>query len=142
MYGLFSHRRNRKLLRKLTFPGTYPMCMSVVDGDNCLYVGDKSGGVHLVDATGGRLKTVRSVPDLHAGKVVGIEASHAGVVTCSTDKTVKLIHPDLDMTTHHTFDVRDHGEATSVSHSSISGLLAMGHSQEVIQVYSAKDIKD
>jgi len=29
-----------------------------------------------------------------------------------------------------------------MAHSSISGLLAMGHSQEVIQVYSAKDIKD
>jgi len=133
-------RRNRKLLRKLKFPGTFPMCMAVVDGDNCLYVGDKSGGLHLVDSTGGRLKTVRSLPGLHAGKVVGIDASHAGVVTCSTDKTVKLLHPDLDMTTHHTFDVQDHGEATSVSYSSISGFLAMGHSQEVIQVYSAKDM--
>ena len=84
---------------------------------------------------------VKTVEGLHSDKVVGIDASHAGVVTCSTDKTVRLLHPDLEMTAHRTFDVRDHGEVTSVSYSALTGTLAMGHSQEVIQVYSAKEIK-
>jgi len=134
-------RRNRKLLRKLNFgAASFPMSMAVVDGDNCLYVGDKKGGLRLIDATGGNLKTVRTIESLHSGKIVGVDASHAGVVTCSSDKTVKLLHPDLDMTTHHTFDVKDHGEVTSVSHSALTGILAMGHSQETIQVYSSKEI--
>lgn len=52
-------RRNRKLLRKLNFgAASFPMSMAVVDGDNCLYVGDKKGGLRLIDATGGNLKTV------------------------------------------------------------------------------------
>ena len=83
---------------------------------------------------------MRTIESLHSGKIVGVDASHAGVVTCSSDKTVKLVHPDLDMTTHHTFDVKDHGEVPSVSHSALTGILAMGHSQETIQVYSSKDI--
>jgi len=134
-------RRTRKVTARMAFPDAFPMCMAVVDGDNCLYVGDKAGGLHLIDCTGGKLTKVGTVEGLHSGKVVGIDASHAGVVTCSTDKTVKLLRPDRDMTAHHTFDVGDHGEVTSVSYSSLSGTLAMGHSQEVIQIYSAKEIQ-
>ena len=48
-------QRTRKVTARLAFPAAYPMCMAVVDGDNCLYVGDKAGGLHLVDCTGGKL---------------------------------------------------------------------------------------
>jgi len=135
-------RRNRKLVSKLRFAeGVFPMCVAVMDGDNCLYVGDKAGGLHLFDCTDGKLRKIRSEKNLHSGKVVGIDASHAGIVTCSTDKTVKLLTPDLGMKAFKTFDEggKEFGEVTAISHQ--DGVLAMGHSQEVIQVYSSREIK-
>ena len=137
-YASTVDRRMRKVIGKLKFSDGFPMSMSLVDGDNCLYVGDKAGHLHLIDCTNGKLKRVKVERNLHSGKIVGVEASHAGIVTCSTDKTVKLLYPDLGMQAFKTFDGADFGEVTSISHS--DGIIAMGHSQEVIQVYSSKDI--
>ena len=73
------------------------------------------------------------VKDLHSEKICGIAASQGGVVTCSTDKTVKLLTPDLDMNVINTIEGNeDLGEVTAVAHS--KGILALGHSGEAIQV--------
>ena len=130
-------RRVRKVCSKLKFDSGYPISMDIVDGDNCLYVGDKAGGLHLIDATGGKLKEVKVSRVLHKDKIVGVNATRGGIVTASTDKTVKVLTPDLEMKAFNTFYDNESGEITSISYS--HGILAMGDSREVISVYRCKD---
>ena len=66
-----------------------------------------------------------------------IDASKGGIVTCSSDKTVKIIQPDLSMNTILHINEEDHGEVTAVSH--WRGVLAMSHSEEVIRFYDQSD---
>lgn len=141
-------RRVRKELDRLHLGRAFPMCMDLLEvggRSRCLYVGDKLGNLHLVDASasgcGGAFRLVDTSRGLHSGHVVQVVASPGGVVTCSMDKTVKMVRPDRGMETIGTVvnDDRssDYGEVTSVAFA--HGVLSTGHSQEVIQVYLDDD---
>ena len=67
-----------------------------------------------------------------------MDASKGGIVTCSSDKTVKIIQPDLSMNTILNLNEENYGEVTAVSH--WRGVLAMAHSEEVIRFYDQSDL--
>ena len=102
-----------------------------------LKVGDKSGNLHLIEISNGILNEVKCVEKLHNGKIHNIDASKGGIVTCSSDKTVKILHPDISMDTIKTIDEEKYGEVTAVSH--WRGVLAMAHSEEVIRFYDQSE---
>ena len=96
-------------------------------------VGDKCGNLHLIETTHGKLIEVNIVEKLHAQKILGVDASRGGIVTCSSDRTVKILTPDLSMKTIAQIGDESFGEVTAVSYS--KGILAMGYGDEVIQIY-------
>lgn len=126
-------RRNRKVISRLFFPsGSYPMCMSLMkNGCNCLFVGDKSGGLHLIDAD--KMQEIKVVQDLHSSKITGIDVTLGGVVTTSSDKTVKILQPDLSLKVMTTLPAGDMGDIVSVSMD--NDCLAAGSSSEMVQVW-------
>ena len=76
--------------------------------------------------------------NLHDSKILDIDASSGGIVTCSSDKTVKIIQPDLSMNTIGHISKEKYGEVSAISH--WRGVLALGHSDEVIRFYDQSDI--
>lgn len=100
-------------------------------------VGDKSGNLHLIEIENGCLNEVKCLKNLHGNKILDIDASKGGVVTCSSDKTVKIIQPDLSMNTILHIHEENYGEVTAVSH--WRGVLAIAHSEEVIRFYDQSD---
>ena len=89
--------------------------------------------MHLIETTHGKLIEVNRVEKLHAQKILGVDASRGGIVTCSSDRTVKILTPDLSMKTIAQIGDESFGEVTAVSYS--KGILAMGYGDEVIQIY-------
>ena len=129
-------RRTRKVISRLFFAsGSYPMCMSLMkNGCNCLFVGDKAGGLHLIDAD--KMQQIKVVQDLHNGKITGIDASLGGIVTASSDKTVKILQPDLSLKVMTTLPTNEIGDIVSVSMD--DDCLAGGSSSEMVQVWRPK----
>ena len=129
-------RRNRKVVSRLHFPnGSYPMCMKLMDeGVNCLVVGDKIGGLHLIDAN--KMEEIKEIKNLHSNKITGIDVSLSGIVTTSSDKTVKILQPDMSLNVITTLQVADIGDVVSVSMD--DDCLAAGSSSEVVQVWRPK----
>ena len=95
-------------------------------------VGDKCGNLHLIETSHGNLIEVR-VEKLHAQKILGIDANRGGIVTCSSDRTVRILKPDLSMKIIAQIGDESFGEVTAVSYS--KGILAIGYGEEVIQIY-------
>lgn len=127
-------RRNRKVVKRKHFPDSFPMCMGLMPGCDCLVVGDKTGNLHLMNSS--TLESVKQVKGLHSGKITGLDVSQGGIVTCSSDRTVKLIQPDLGAATISVIDQKDFGEVTAVSCSERT--LMTGHSLEMVQVWRPK----
>ena len=100
-------------------------------------VGDKIGNLHLIEISHGALTEVKCFKNLHQSKILDIDVSKGGIVTCSSDKTVKILQPDLSMNTIVHLAEETYGEVTAVSH--LKGILAMGHSEEVIRFYDRSD---
>ena len=94
--------------------------------------------MHLIDTTNGKLQLVRCLENLHESKILGIDASLGGIITCSSDKTVKIIQPDFSMDTIAHISKEQYGDVSAVSH--WRGVLALGHSDEVIRFYDQSDI--
>ena len=92
----------------------------------------------MIDTTNGKLKQVKCLESLHESKILGIDASIGGIVTCSSDKTVKIIQPDLSMDTIANINKEQYGDVSAVSH--WRGVLALGHSDEVIRFYDRSDV--
>ena len=108
------------------------MCMGLMkNGCNCLFVGDKSGGLHLIDAD--KMQEIKVVQDLHSSKITGIDVTLGGVVTTSSDKTVKILQPDLSLKVMTTLPAGDMGDIVSVSMD--NDCLAAGSSSEMVQVW-------
>ena len=129
-------RRNKKVASRLHFgSGSFPMCMGLLDaGCPCLVVGDKLGGLHLVNAD--KMEEIKVLKDLHSHKITGIDVSMGGIVTTSSDKTIKVLQPDLSLKVITTLSASDIGDAVSVSMD--EDCLAAGSSSEVIQVWRPK----
>lgn len=86
-------RRANKVFKTLEFE-EYPMSLDY--GQDQLWVGDKGGSLHLIDATDGDFNIVQSYPDVHKGKVTGVKRTHGAIYTCSTDKTINVLEPTVD----------------------------------------------
>lgn len=86
-------RRSSKIINKRKLID-YPMSMSY-DGDQ-LWIGDKGGHVHLIDASNGHLHIVDTYDVGHSQKVTGVIHTSGVMFTCSTDKTVKVLEPSLN----------------------------------------------
>jgi WD40 repeat protein len=127
-------RRTRKVIKRLHFD-SFPMCMKLMDeGVNCLVVGDKSGGLHLIDAN--KMEEIKVLKNLHSNKITDIDVSMSGIVTTSSDKTVKILQPDMSLNPIATLQVEDIGDVVSVSMD--NDCLAAGSSSELIQVWRPK----
>ena len=131
-------RRSRKVISRIHFKqGGYPMCMGLMDnGCNCLVVGDKTGGLHLIDAN--KMEEIKVLPDLHGGKITGIDVSMAGIVTASSDRTVKILQPDMSLKVLTTFQAAAGDDLEVVSVSMDDDCLAAGSSSEMVQVWRPK----
>jgi len=129
-------RRNRKVVSRLHFAnGSYPMCMKLMDdGVNCLVVGDKLGGLHLIDAN--KMEVIKELKNLHSHKITGIDVSMSGIVTTSSDKMIQILQPDLSLNIITTLQVGDIGDVVSVSMD--DDCLAAGSSSETVQVWRPK----
>ena len=93
--------------------------------------------MRLIEISHGSLTEVKCLEKLHQSKLLDIDASKGGIVTCSSDKTVKILQPDLSMNTIVHLADENYGEVTAVSH--FRGILAMGHGEEVIRFYDRSD---
>ena len=123
-----------KIFRLFFKSGSFPMCMSLMkNGCNCLFVGDKSGGLHLIDAD--KFQEIKAV-DLHTSKITGIDATLGGIVTTSSDKTVKILQPDMSLKVMATLPANEIGDIVSVSMD--DDCLAAGSSSEMVQVWRPK----
>lgn len=86
-------KRNRKLLNILKFQG-FPMSLSY--GFNHLWVGDKQGLIHLIDPIEEKFNLIETYEIGHVGKITGISHSLGSVITCSTDKTIRILEPNAN----------------------------------------------
>lgn len=131
-------RRTKKVVKRIHFlNGSYPMCMKLMDhGCNCLVVGDKSGGLHLIDAN--KMEHIKKMDNLHSNKITGLDVSLAGIVTSSSDKTVKILQPDLSLNVIATIPSKNDIGGDIVSVSFDDDCLAAGSSSEMITVWRPK----
>ncbi len=129
-------KRNRKVVSRIRFQKeSYPMCMKVLDqGCPVLVVGDKAGNLHLIDAN--KMTEIKCLQNLHSGKITGIDASMAGIVTTSTDKSLKLLQPDLSLKVVASIPTNETGDLVSVSMD--DDYLAAGSSSEWVQIWRGK----
>lgn len=128
-------RRNKRVCKRLHFEnGCYPMCMKLMDQTSCLVVGDKSGNLYLIDAR--NLSKIKHLKSLHSNKITGIDVSIGGIVTTSSDKTVKVLQPDLSLNVITSIPAQDIGDVVSVSMD--DDCLAAGSSSEMVQVWRPK----
>ena len=130
-------RRTKKVVSRMTFKDTggFPMCMDLMgDGCNCLVVGDKNGGLRLIDAN--KMEEIKAVPNLHSTKITGIDVGLDGIVTSSSDKTVKILQPDLSLNVIATLTDNELGEVVAVSFA--NDCLAVGSGLEYVQVWRPK----
>ena len=92
-----------KKFKRINIPGQgFPLSLSLQD--NSLYVGDKGGGLHLIDASQDRFSLVTSY---HTGlsRLQSISAGLGSVVTATWDGTVRVFQPDLGMALINTVQV-------------------------------------
>ena len=128
------HQKTRLFFGKLKLDNGFPMTMSLVDKDDCLYIEDKGWQLYLIDGTNGKLKPVEVEQNMHLDKIACVEASHDGTFSVRTSNCFILTS-----TAFKAFDGKDFGwEVTSISHSHSS--IAMCPGQEAIQVYSSKGL--
>lgn len=86
-------RRADAVLKTLEL-AEYPMSMSYHTDQ--LWVGDKSGLLHLIDANDGDFSVVETYNVGHSGKITGVHQTTGALFTCSTDNTIKVLEPNAD----------------------------------------------
>ncbi|XP_038049594.1 F-box/WD repeat-containing protein 9-like [Patiria miniata] len=121
-------RRAGKLLKKIELD-KFPMCMSYGLGQ--LWVGRKDGKVNVIDPTQGKFDIVQTYDVGHESKVTGILHSLGSVVTCSTDRTIKIHEPNHDPSPIRTIE---HTTSLSAIHTN-NGVLAAGGSDQSVNIW-------
>ncbi|GIY03408.1 hypothetical protein CEXT_794941 [Caerostris extrusa] len=81
----------RKVLNTIQFEG-FPLSMSY----DCkqLLIGDVLGFFHVIDPTNESFTKEKTYETGHKLKVTGIQHSLGSVITCSTDKTIRILEPN------------------------------------------------
>ncbi|XP_071799264.1 F-box/WD repeat-containing protein 9-like [Asterias amurensis] len=80
----------------------FPLCMSYDLGQ--LWVGKKNGQVDLLDPTHGEFDVVQTYDVGHTGKVTDITHSLGSIITCSTDKKIRIHEPNHNPSTFRVID--------------------------------------
>ena len=91
-----------KELKRVNIPGwgfTYSLSLQ----DNSLYVGDRDGGLHLIDASQDRFSLVTSY-DTGTRDIISISAGLGSVVTAGY-RTIRVFQLDLEMALINTVKV-------------------------------------
>ncbi|CAL1271227.1 unnamed protein product [Larinioides sclopetarius] len=83
----------RKVLKTLQFEG-FPLSMSY--DFHQLLVGDVLGFFHVIDPTEQSFELVQTYETGHKLKVTGIQHSLGSIITCSTDKTIRILEPNTN----------------------------------------------
>ena len=96
-----------------------------------LVVGDKNGNLHLIDAN--KMEEIKVLHNLHSNKITSIDAGMGGIVTSSSDKTLKILQPDLSLKVIASIEDKELGDVVSVSFS--EDCLAAGSGGDIIQVW-------
>jgi len=131
---VFDRKAGRKY-KTVAMPGpSFPMCMSLYD--NSLYVGDKSGGLHLVDIGQDKFDLVQSYKTGHSGRVTSIDNNVGSVLTGSSDGSIKVFHSGRNLvpltTVQKTDD--DSGEVAQISYR--NHVLAAAYSNNAVKIWT------
>ncbi|KAG8187509.1 hypothetical protein JTE90_022902 [Oedothorax gibbosus] len=82
-----------KPLHTIKLPG-FPLSMSY--DEHQLLVGDVLGSFHVIDPTHQAFELSQSYETGHKFKVTGIQHSLGSVITSSTDKTIRILEPNVN----------------------------------------------
>jgi len=126
-----------KRYKRLTIPGSgFPLSLSLCW--NSLYVGDKSGGIHLVDTSQDRFDVVQSFNAGGKTKITSIIAGLGCVVSSSSDGDIRIHHPDRNMDLIRKIGNPECGELASVSYNDSPGnqTLVAGFSNNTVKIWS------
>lgn len=127
---------DRKAARKyksVDIPGdSYPLSMSL--HDNVLYVGDKTGGLHLIDTTHDSFDLLQSYNTGHTGRLTSIHNGLGCVMTGSSDGSIKVFHPGKNLNQFSTIKNADAGEVAQISYQ--GGILAGAFSNNTVKIWT------
>jgi WD40 repeat protein len=128
-----------KRMKKVEIPGSsFPMCLSL-HGPS-LYVGDKGGGLHLLDGTYDRFDVVQYYSTGHSGKITSVVHGLGSLITSSTDGDVKVFHPSRNLELIKTLKSPDCGEAANLSYSVRNKILAAAFSNNTVKIWSGANM--
>ncbi|CAH1772302.1 unnamed protein product, partial [Owenia fusiformis] len=84
-------RRSNGVLKSINI-GSFAMSMCYNDGQ--LWVGDKTGHIHLLDPKHGKFDVVQSYETGQSGKITDLHNTLGAIFSASTDKTVNVLEPN------------------------------------------------
>lgn len=126
-------------MKKVEIPGPhFPMCLSL--HGSSLYVGDKGGGLHLLDCTNDRFDVVQQYSTGHSGKITSVVHGLGSVITSSTDGDIKVFHPSRKLELVTTIKSPDCGEAAELSYSVKNKVLAAAFSNNTVKIWTKNNL--
>ncbi|XP_064624803.1 F-box/WD repeat-containing protein 9-like isoform X2 [Lineus longissimus] len=125
-------RRAEILLKTLHFEH-FPMCMDY--NMNQLFIGDKIGRLHLVDASDVKFDLIKTYDPGHVGKLTGVLYNYGSIMSCSTDRTVRIMEPCLNPGNIHTIKSHD-AEVAKISWQ--NSVLATAGSDMLVGIWRPK----
>jgi len=132
-YLVVYDRAAGKKLKKVMIPGnSFPMSFSW--HGNSLYVGDKSGSLHLVDTTNDTFEIVEQYASGHNGKITSVSANLGSLITASSDGDIRLFHPTRRLDPMTILKNPDCGEVAQISYS--DRILAGAFSNNTVKIWA------
>jgi len=124
--------------KRINIPGDgFPLSLSL--HNNSLYVGDKSGGVHLLDAGEDRYSLVSSYYSDRSGKVSSISANLGSVLTSASDGTIRAFQPDRKMSLISAIKNPDCGELAQLCYEESSQTMAAAFSNNTVKIWTRRN---
>eukprot|EP00090_Calanus_glacialis_P002047 TRINITY_DN11540_c0_g1_i2.p1 TRINITY_DN11540_c0_g1~~TRINITY_DN11540_c0_g1_i2.p1 ORF type:complete len:418 (-),score=139.87 TRINITY_DN11540_c0_g1_i2:210-1463(-) len=132
-YLVVYDRAAGKRFKKILIPGQgFPMSMSW--HGNCLYVGDKTGCLYLIDTTKDAFEIVQQYNTGHSGKVTSIATGLGSLITSSSDGDIRFFHPSRNLDLMATIKNPDCGEAAQISYN--DHILAGAFSNNTVKIWA------
>lgn len=132
-YLVVYDRAAGKRFKKILIPGHgFPMSMSW--HGNCLYVGDKTGCLYLIDTTKDAFEIVQQYNTGHSGKVTSIATGLGSLITSSSDGDIRFFHPSRNLDLMATIKNPDCGEAAQISYN--DHILAGAFSNNTVKIWA------
>jgi len=128
-------RRAARRYKSVDIPGdSYPLSMSL--RENVLYVGDKTGGLHLINTVDDSFDLVQSYKTGHNGRLTSIHNGLGCLMTGSSDGNIKVFHPGKNLNQFSTIKNADAGEVAQISYH--GGVLAGAFSNNTVKIWTPK----